>query len=76
MDISDSNIRFTFYLDGNKYIVFSLDENITFGDDLFFAREIKNSNYYESIEGDEYNRVLKEYMEYLDFSEGGEYNEN
>ena len=64
MAIDDSNIRFIFYLNGNKYIVFSLKENIEIGDDLYFAKEI-SEGIYDSVTDDEYSEVLKEYEEYL-----------
>ena len=76
MDISKDNIRFEFYLDGQKYVVFSLKDELSFGDDLYFGKETENANYYDVIDGDEYNKVLKEYKEYLNFSEGGEGNED
>lgn len=77
MNIEKDNIRFTFYLDGNKYIVFSLEDKLSFGDDLYFAKEIENNDYYDVIIDDyEYNKVLKEYKEYLKFSEGGDENED
>lgn len=64
MAIDDSNIKFIFYLNGNKYIVFSLKENIEIGDDLYFAKEI-SEGIYDSVTDDEYSEVLKEYEEYL-----------
>ena len=64
MAIDDSNIKFIFYLNGNKYIVFSLKENIEIGDDLYFAKEI-SEGIYDSVTYDEYSEVLKEYEEYL-----------
>ena len=76
MKISDKNIRFTFFLDGNKYIVYSLLEDISIGDDLFFAREIKETGDYESVPENEYDKVLNEYMSYLNSFVGGEINEN
>ena len=64
MAIDDSNIKFVFYLNGNKYIVFSLKENIEIGDDLYFAKEI-SEGVNDSVTDDEYSEVLKEYEEYL-----------
>lgn len=64
MAIDDSNIKFIFYLNGNKYIVFSLKENIEIGDDLYFAKEI-SEGIYDGVTDDEYSEVLKEYEEYL-----------
>ena len=65
MKIDDGNIKFIFYLDGNKYVVFSLEENIKLGDDLYFAKEVYEG-LYESIPDAEYEKVLKEYKEYLE----------
>ena len=64
MAIDDSNIKFIFYLNGNKYIVFSLKENIEIEDDLYFAKEIAEG-IYDGVTDDEYSEVLKEYEEYL-----------
>ena len=76
MKISDKNIRFTFFLDGNKYIVYSLLEDISIGDDLFFAKEIKETGDYESVPENEYDKVLNEYMSYLNSFVGGDIDEN
>ena len=65
MKIDDKKIKFTFYLDGGKYIVFSLKEDIEIGDDLYFAKEIE-TGLYDSISDDEYDKVLNEYREYLE----------
>ena len=64
MIIEDKNIKFIFYLEGNKYIVFSLKENIELGDDLYFAKEMENGKY-ESVPDEEYEWVLNEYKGYL-----------
>ena len=64
MKINDNNIKFIFYLDGNKYIVYSLNENIEIGDELRFAKEV-NEGVYENVPEEEYKQVLKEYEGYL-----------
>ena len=76
MNIDKNNIVFTFYLDGNKYVVFSLEDELSFNDDLYFAKEIDDFGNYDAITGEEYEKVLNEYKEYLQFLEGGEENEN
>ena len=76
MKISDKNIKFTFFLDGNKYIVYSLLEDISIGDDLYFAKEIKETGEYESVPENEYDKVLNEYIEYLNSFVGGDLDEN
>lgn len=65
MNINDKNIKFTFYLNENKYIVYTLNEQPNIGDDLFFAKAINSQDIYESIPENEYEKVLDEYMEYL-----------
>ena len=65
MEISDKNIRFTFYLDKEEYIVYSLLEEINFNDDLYFAKRNKKTNEYENLSDIEYDKALKEYKEYL-----------
>ena len=64
MKIDDKKIKFIFYLDGNKYVVFSLKEDIEIGDDLYFAKEV-NEGIYDSVKEDEYDKVLNEYKDYL-----------
>lgn len=76
MKINDKNIKFTFFLDGNKYIVYSLLEDISIGDDLYFAKEIKETGEYESVPENEYDKVLNEYIEYLNSFVGGDLDEN
>lgn len=75
MIVDDNNIKFIFYLNGNKYIVFSLKENIELGDDLYFAKEI-SEGIYDSISDVEYSEVLKEYEEYLNCVGEDDLNEN
>ena len=75
MVIDDNKIKFIFYLNGNKYIVFSLKENIELGDDLYFAKEI-SEGIYDSISDVEYSEVLKEYEEYLNCVGEDDLNEN
>ena len=43
MRIDKKNIKFTFFLDGNKYIVYSLLEDVSIGENLYFAEEIKET---------------------------------
>ena len=75
MIVDDNNIKFIFYLNGNKYIVFSLKENVELGDDLYFAKEI-SEGIYDSISDVEYSEVLKEYEEYLNCVGEDDLNEN
>ena len=76
MRIDKKNIKFTFFLDGNKYIVYSLLEDVSIGENLYFAEEIKETGDYESISEDEYTKVLNEYMDYLNSVDGGDINED
>lgn len=76
MKIDDKKIKFVFYLDGNKYIVFSLEDNIDFGDNLYFAREVGGLNIYESVPEDDYEKVLSEYRDYLNCIESGDFDED
>lgn len=65
MNIDDKNIKFTFYFDNNKYVVYSFKEEPEIGDTLFFAKQIKNQDIYENVPENEYEKVLSEYMDYL-----------